>query len=210
MPRTVREDQAGLTHHVTSHALQGDCFFDSCDKIWFLQQIQVLLETHPVQIHAYALMSNHYHLMISAQKDYAVQRFMQKLQGRYARYALDILGRKGYFWRARYFSVVLRDLRHFYSVPLYIETNSWRAGIVTHPARCRWNSYRANAGLLSSPILNPHPEWLEGQRRPGDWHKEHKRRMLAYISGSPRFLTRTPLPPVISADAMLELPQRRH
>ncbi len=210
MARKPRQWQEGLTHHVTAHAYLGDCFQDDSDRTWFLQLLLALLKKYKVQIHAYVLMSNHYHLMLSSQQDFALPGFMQQLQARYAYYAQRRYGRRGPFWRSRYYSDVIREDHHFRAVPLYIEANPWRAGITSHPARYRWSSYRANTGHIHSRILTPHPEWAKHGCATSNWQQEHMRSMNDYLSDAIRYSTCSPLPPEMEVEASVVTAQLLH
>jgi putative transposase len=108
-------------------------------------------------IHAYVLMTNHVHLLVTASNDTAISRMMQIVGRRYVRYFNDRYSRTGTLWEGRFRSTAIDSERYFFTCARYIELNPVRAGIVAHPRDYEWSSYRANAEAAAESLVEPHP-----------------------------------------------------
>ena len=106
-------------------------------------------------IHAYCLMSNHVHLLISAAQPNSPGDLMKMLGQRYVQYVNRTYRRSGTLWEGRFRSCLLQEECH-----RYIELNPVRAAMVEHPAHYRWSSYRTNAQGEASPFIKPHAGYI--------------------------------------------------
>ncbi len=111
-------------------------------------------------MHAYCLMTNHVHLLISPETAEAGKALMKALGQHYAQYFNRTYGRTGPLWDGRYRSCVAESARYVIACYRYIELNPVRAGIVNHPARYRWSSYGANAEGHDDGLATPHVEYV--------------------------------------------------
>lgn len=118
-------------------------------------------------IHAYVLMANHVHLLVTPRAPKGIPEMMQRLGRRYVRYFNDRYGRTGTLWEGRYRAGIVDSDRYFLTCSRYIDLNPARAAVVTNPAHYLWSSYRANTGLGPDPLLTQHPlfEALGNQER---------------------------------------------
>jgi putative transposase len=132
-------------------------------------------------IHAYVLMTNHVHLLVTPGEAQSVARTMQLLGRRYVRYVNGAYHRTGTLWEGRYRAAPIDSDAYFFSCCRYIELNPVRAGMAAHPRAYRWSSYRAHAHGAQDPLLTGHPVF----RRLG--------RSLADQQSSYRALFQTPL-----------------
>ena len=107
-------------------------------------------------LHAYVLMDNHVHLLISPPKEDALVRFMQVVGVRYVPFYHKVYGTSGSIWEGRYKSSLILDMNYFFSVMRYIELNPVRAGMVEFPVQYRWSSYAGNTGLVDDKLLSRH------------------------------------------------------
>lgn len=157
MARSPRIDVPGLPQHII---LRGNnrtiCFFTELDRRVFLKYLREALEETGCVIHAYVLMTNHVHLLTTANEVGAISRMMQSVGRRYARYINTSQGRTGTLFEGRFRSCVVDTDRYFLTVMCYIELNPIRAGMVAHPGEYRWSSFRENAGGSPSGLLTPH------------------------------------------------------
>ena len=113
------------------------------------------------RIHAYALMTNHVHLLVTPPAAGAVSRMMQTVGRRYVRYINDAIGRTGTLWEGRYKSSLVDSERYVLACYRYIELNPVRAGMVAEPTDYPWSSYGCNARGQDDPLLTPHPVYLQ-------------------------------------------------
>ncbi|MEO8577511.1 MAG: transposase [Gemmatimonadales bacterium] len=107
-------------------------------------------------IHAYALMTNHVHLMVTPDYPLSVARMMQAVGRDYVPYFNARYGRTGTLWEGRYRSSVIDSERYLLACSRYIELNPLRAQIAKHPAQYPWCSYRHNACGEVDTLITEH------------------------------------------------------
>jgi putative transposase len=107
-------------------------------------------------IHAYVLMGNHVHLLVSPEDDRSPSRMMQAIGQWYVPYFNKRYGRTGTLWEGRYWSSIIQAERYLLTCSRYIELNPVRAGIAEHPTYYRWSSYRHNADGDSHALITSH------------------------------------------------------
>ena len=96
-------------------------------------------------IHAYVLMTNHVHLLVTPRQAESLPRAMQSLGRRYVRYVNAAYHRTGTLWEGRYRAAPIDSEAYLLACSRYIELNPVRAGMVRHPRDYRWSSWHANA-----------------------------------------------------------------
>ncbi len=111
-------------------------------------------------LHAYVLMTNHVHLLVTPENRASVGRMMQHVGRRYVPYVNRAHGRSGTLWEGRFKGAPIDGEAYLLACSRYIELNPVRAGMVARPADYRWSSYRANALGEADPLLSPHPVYL--------------------------------------------------
>jgi len=131
-------------------------FAEEADYLFYLQSLHAAAQRHGLAIHAYVLMTNHVHLLVSPQRSESVGKTMQSVGRRYVRYFNDRYGRTGTRWEGRYRATVLDSEGYLLSCYRYIELNPVRAGMVAHPRDYRWSSYRSHAEGESDPMITDH------------------------------------------------------
>lgn len=137
------------------------CFFADMDRRVFLKYLSEASLRTECELHAYVLMTNHVHLLVCGHERLAVSRLMHSVARRYSAYVNRRQRRSGSLYEGRFRSTPIRDGRRFLACMRYIELNPVRAGLVAHPSRYPWSSFRANASGMPSGLLVPHPEYLE-------------------------------------------------
>ncbi len=158
MPRRPRIVYDNSTVHLIQRGNnRSACFFADEDYTFYLQQLALACKTHAIDLHAYVLMPNHVHLLLTAADGQAPSRMMKQLGQRYVQHINRAYQRSGTLWEGRFRSCILGEEDYVMSCYRYIELNPVRAGIAEHPADYPWSSYRANAQDESSPMLVPHP-----------------------------------------------------
>lgn len=132
-------------------------FFSDADREHYLAWLLAAAREHGCQIHAYVLMTNHVHLLLTPQKADSLPRLMQSLGRRYVRYLNHARERTGTLWEGRYRAAPIDSEAYLLACCRYIELNAVRAGMVRHPREHRWSSHRANALGVPDPLVSPHP-----------------------------------------------------
>jgi len=161
MARKPRFDKGGFTYHVTQRGNnRADCFFNERDYHFYLKCMREAAVKYRVAIHAYVLMTNHVHLLLTPEDDGAMSRFMQNIGRRYVRYINDRYERSGTLWEGRYHSEVVDVEQHLLSCYQYIEMNPVRAGIVTRPSEYYWSSARWHGLGEENALLVDHEIYL--------------------------------------------------
>ena len=111
-------------------------------------------------VHAYVLMTNHVHLLLSPQKATGASLVMKHLGQRYVQYVNKTYRRSGMLWEGRFRSSLVQAQDYLLRCYRYIELNPVRAGMVVHPADHRWSSYTVNADGRPTTLITPHAEYL--------------------------------------------------
>jgi putative transposase len=141
MPRKPRPRIAGATYHVTSQADGDDAlYFDSIDRRVYLAFVARAAERHELEVHSWALMTNHSHLLFTTPAA-DVDRAMHRLNSSYAHWFNDAHGSVGHVFRRRYSASVVETEEHLHWCYRYIEMNPVKAGICGAPEQWRWSSY---------------------------------------------------------------------
>lgn len=145
MPRRPRILLADHALHIVQRGINREpCFFADEDYHCYLHWLEEAARDCGCAIHAYVLMINHVHLLITSASDGAPSRLMQSLGRRYVQYANRFYERSGSLWEGRYKSSVVQAEDYLLSCMRYIELNPVRAAMVADPGGYRWSSYRAN------------------------------------------------------------------
>lgn len=161
MPRNPRLDVPGLPVHIVQRGNDRQaCFLEDSDYSFYLYVLREACRERQCQLHAYVLMTNHVHLLITPLEKRVISLLMMDLGRRYVRYFNDMHERTGTLWEGRFKSSLVETRRYCLACHRYIELNPVRAGMVPEPGQYRWSSYRANALGSSSNLITPHSEWL--------------------------------------------------
>lgn len=131
-------------------------FTDDADFQHYLGVLRDAIREHGVQLHAYALMPDHVHLLFSAPDEAAASRTMQQLGRRYVRRFNDRHQRSGTLWEGRYRSTVVEPARFLIPCYRYLELNPVRAGLVNNPSDYAWTSCRHHLGLVRDALVTDH------------------------------------------------------
>lgn len=162
MPRKPRFNLIGIPQHVIQRGNNREsCFLAEKDYRRYLDDLGNAAVKFDCRIHAYVLMTNHVHLLVTPMMDYAISQMMQALGRRYVRYINYAYKRTGTLWEGRYKSSLIDSDRYLLICMRYIEMNPVRAGMVSHPGDYKWSSYPANAQGRVDDLISPHPLYLE-------------------------------------------------
>ena len=142
MARLPRIDVPNLPHHIIQRGNnRAVCFFHDEDYRFYLQSLRQATQKYQCQVHAYVLMTNHVHLLVTGTKSGSISAFMQSLGRRYVRYVNQTYHRTGTLWEGRFKSSLIESDRYLLTCYRYIELNPIRAHLVTEPGAYTWSSY---------------------------------------------------------------------
>ena len=158
MPRRSRIHLPGLPVHIVQRGHNRDaCFFAEDDYHAYRHWLGEALTATGCQLHAYVLMTNHVHLLLTPPAPDAISRVMISLGRRYVQYINKTYRRTGTLWDSRYKSSLVQADAYLLLCQRYIELNPVRAAMVDDPAHYRWSSYRANGLGHEDALLTMHP-----------------------------------------------------
>ncbi|HEX6992980.1 MAG TPA: transposase [Gammaproteobacteria bacterium] len=161
MPRPPRISIPDTTFHVVQRGNnQARTFFADQDYALYLALLEYACRRYQTQVHAYVLMTNHVHLLVTSSLPEGVSRTMQYVGSRYVAKVNLRLGRTGTLWEGRFRSSPVDTDRYLLACYRYIEQNPVRAGMVRRPDDYTWSSVRINCGTRSSSLVKPHPVFL--------------------------------------------------
>ena len=157
MARLPRLTITGYPHHVI---LRGNDRQDIFRNTTDYQRMLDLFEQHSreqgVDIHAYVLMTNHLHLLLTPQQDQGLPKMMQAVGRSYVQIFNKVHGRTGTLWEGRYRSTLIQTERYLLACMAYVDLNPVRAHMVAQPEDYVWSSYGHYAGRLNDRLITPH------------------------------------------------------
>ena len=167
MPRRPRTSTSGLIFHVVNRAAKRAPLFESAgDYDAFEHVLAEAIARDNVDLFAYCLMPNHWHLLLSPGTDGALSRFMHWLTTTHARRWQTVRGLdgQGAVYQGRFRSIPVSSDEHFLWVGRYVERNALRAGLVKDAKDWPWSS-------LARRLLESSTSWLTEWpvSRPEDW-----------------------------------------
>jgi len=162
MPRKPRFNLIGIPQHVIQRGNNREpCFYAEEDYRRYLDDLKESAEKYHCRIHAYVLMTNHVHLLVTPMKAPGISKMMQALGRRYVYYINKTYKRTGTLWEGRYKSSLVDSDQYLLTCMRYIELNPIRANIVNHPGEYKWSSYQFNAQGSTGSLIEAHPLFLE-------------------------------------------------
>ncbi|GAB3108655.1 transposase [Aestuariicella hydrocarbonica] len=161
MPRKRRFFIAGVPAHLVQrgHSRQP-VFFESQDYATYAHWLKEAAIKYKVAVHAFVLMTNHVHLLVTPTTEAAASQLMQYIGRRYVPYINHKYGKSGTIWEGRFKASLVQDEQYLLTVMRYIELNPVRAGMAELPGHYRWSSFAHNAGLRSISFVSPHPIYM--------------------------------------------------
>ena len=160
MARRLRYILPGVALHIVQRGVnRAACFHGDADYLVYLSHLRQLSIKHDCAVHAYCLMTNHVHLLLSPGKPDSCTGLMRELGRRYVPYFNRRHERTGTLWEGRFRSCIVESARYVLACYRYIERNPVRAGMVCQPVAYPWSSYAANSGARHDSSLLPHAEF---------------------------------------------------
>src|SRR5438552_8211990 len=181
MPRRARIMLAGVPVHVIQRGNnRGPCFVNDEDRNFYLFHLARGLGRCGCELHAYCLMTNHVHLLLTPKGAESCAVLMKHMGQLHSQYFNKRYKRTGSLWEGRFRSCLVQSERYVLACYRYIELNPVRGGMVIHPRDYPWSSYRNNAlGEAATRLVTPHSEYI----RLGDSTQE-RQQVYAGLFGS--------------------------
>jgi putative transposase len=157
MARLPRLTLPGYPHHVIQRGNNRQTIFAMpSDYQTMLDLLDENAKKFGVAIHAYVLMSNHFHLLVTPQTMDGLPQMMQAVGRRYVRYFNDIHKRSGTLWEGRYKSTLIQTEPYLLTCMAYIDLNPVRGGLVTQARDYPWSSHEHYTGQRIDRLITPH------------------------------------------------------
>jgi len=174
MARQPRFTIPGIPQHVIQRGNNREpCFYAEEDYWRYKDELTQAAKKNHAIIHAYVLMTNHVHLLVTPQHEYSITHMMQDLGRKYVRYINTTYKRTGTLWEGRFKASLVDSDAYLLTCMRYIELNPVRANMVSHPGDYRWSSYACNANGKQSKTIHPHPLYTALDKTP-------EQRLFAY------------------------------
>ncbi len=162
MARLPRLTLPGYPHHVIQRGNNRQAIFASTvDYQTLLDLLRDNAQKFGVEIHAYVLMSNHFHLLATPQTGDGLPMMMQAVGRSYVRTFNNAQGRTGTLWEGRYRSTLIQTERYLLACMVYIDLNPVRAGLVGAPQDYLWSSHLHYLGARQDRLITPHSLYWE-------------------------------------------------
>ena len=157
MPRRARIKIAGITQHLVQRGNNGArCFGADDDCRYYLHTLSKGAQRYNCAIHAYVLMPDHVHLLVTPQTEEGLSRMMRYLGSRYVKYFNNVYRRTGTLWEGRYKSSLVDSEGYLLTCYRFIELNPVRWGMVDNPGEYSWSSYADHALGRRDQLLREH------------------------------------------------------
>ena len=161
MPRRARLALPGIPWHIIQRGNnRSACFYTEDDYRRYLDTLKEQARKYGCLVHAYILMTNHVHLLITPQTKDSASLLMKHLGQRYVQYINRTYKRSGTLWEGRFRSCLTQETGYVLACYRYIELNPVRANMVQCPGDYPWSSYCVNAEGNSSELITPHSEYI--------------------------------------------------
>ncbi|MFC0679542.1 transposase [Lysobacter korlensis] len=157
MARLPRLDLPGVPQHVVQRGVDRQpCFARDDDYLRYRQELAEAALKHACAVHAYVLMTNHVHLLVTPSEPGGVSRMMQAIGRRYVTGFNARYRRTGTLWEGRFKSALVDSDEYVLACYRYIELNPVRAAMVLQPSEYVWSSYARNALGMHDVRITPH------------------------------------------------------
>jgi REP-associated tyrosine transposase len=158
MPRTARASVGGMVYHVLNRGNgRAEVFHKDGDFAAFLDLMAAANERLPVRILGYALMPNHFHLVLWPRADGDLSRWMQWLLTSHVRRYHRHYQSSGHVWQGRFKAFPIERDEHLLTVLRYVERNPLRAKLVRTAEAWPWSSLSWRSGGKRPELLSDWP-----------------------------------------------------
>lgn len=157
VPRHPRLYAKDIPCHIVQRGNNRNaCFYSAEDYGLYMNILNEALVKYGVKLHAFVLMTNHVHLLMTPADHEGISLVMQYIGRRYVRNINAIYGRTGTLWEGRHKASMIDSDDYLLTCMRYIELNPVRAYMVVYPVEYHWSSYRANAEGLDIQAVTHH------------------------------------------------------
>jgi putative transposase len=161
MPRRARLSIAGIPWHIIQRGNnRSACFYSEENYLFYLEQLHQQSEKFGCAIHAYCLMTNHVHILLTPESTDSVSLMMKNLGQRFVQYINRTYCRSGTLWEGRFKSCLVQSENYALTCYRYIELNPVRAKMVCNPQDYPWSSFAINGNGKRSSLIAPHSSYL--------------------------------------------------
>ena len=182
MPRRARIAVPGIAWHIIQRGNnRSACLYAEEDFRKYLDILRDQAKQHGCAVHAYALMTNHGHLLVTPERTDSASSMMKHLGQRYVQYVNRVYRRTGTLWEGRFRSCLAQHDGYVLACYRYIELNPIRAAMVEHPADYPWSSFRANAQGNADAVVTPHADYVALAREPAARRRAYRQLFRAHM-----------------------------
>lgn len=165
MPRKARMYLLGIPAHVVQRGNnRSACFFSDDDYLFYLECLRQGLRRYGVALHAYVLMTNHVHLLMTPEAEHSISRLMQHVGRLYVLYVNKHYRRSGTLFEGRHKASLVSADDYLLLCYRYIEMNPVAAGMTPRPDGYRWSSYHHHAWGKDDSLIQDHDLYLQLDR----------------------------------------------
>jgi len=151
----------GIPAHIVQRGNNREpCFFNDDDYYFYLERLEPALKRYKVSLHAYVLMTNHVHLLMTPADAEGISRVMSLLGQQYVRHINKTYRRSGTLWEGRHKASVVNTDEYLLQCYRYIELNPVRAEMVSAPEAYPWSSYGYHAWNRENALIDDHELYL--------------------------------------------------
>jgi putative transposase len=160
MPRVARLVVPDVSMHIVQRAhSRAPCFFEDDDYLAYLVALGTYAARFRCTVHAYCLMTNHVHLLVTPSDRSGCALLMKHLAQRHSKRINAKQDRTGSLWEGRFHSGLVASDEYAIACYRYVELNPVRAYMIDHPSQYQWSSYNANVRAELHSFVRPHPSF---------------------------------------------------
>lgn len=161
MPRKQRMYLPGIPCHIIQRGNNRETtFFNDSDYQFYLECLDHAVNKYKADIHAYVLMTNHVHILMTPLHKESISLVMQSIGRRYVQYINKKHKRTGTLWESRHKASLVDSEAYLLACSRYIEMNPVNANRVKHPSEYKWSSYKHNACGELNKLICPHEIYI--------------------------------------------------
>lgn len=161
MARQPRFRLPGYPQHIVQRGNDRQaCFLAERDYLFYLRCLRTASDLHKCDVHAYVLMTNHVHLLVTPSTSDGIPKLMQAVGRRYVKLINSRYQRTGTLWEGRYKATLVDTDKYLLACYRYIELNPVRAGLVSEPSQYRWSSHGAHIGKWEDELIRDHSVFI--------------------------------------------------
>ena len=184
MPRRPTIIVPGTPLHIIQRGNNRQaCFFAEEDYLFYLDWLKQYAKSSNCAVHAFVLMTNHVHLLLTPKKKDSAGSLMKRLGQRYVQYVNRTYQRSGTLWEGRFRSCIVQQETYLFICQKYIEMNPVRAMMVDDPGDYQWSSYQVNGLGKVSDLCVPHQEYLSLGVDPLERQKNYQGLFIHQVEG---------------------------